>query len=243
MADARVPSHWLNNPEFDDLSDAAWRVLTGALMWSNGRGTDGLIPARYLRMLHPDGEQPEAFKQLEAAGLWVKTTNGYQLIEWVKVLGQSTAETVEHNKEMNRNKQQKWRDEQSKKAGRTLPTFTAAPSSDVTGDVTGYVTGHVGQDTTETETETAKYVVSSVSTETESVNMRTGEVCAPVTSWPSALPGSVSTPPKAVESLKSVSTPSSTCRVCESNLFSPSALAAGLCRKGDAAHTAARAAA
>ena len=177
MADARLQSHWLNNPEFDDLSDAAWRVLTGALMWSNGRGTDGLIPTRYLRMLHPDGELPEAFRQLEVAGLWIKTADGYQLIEWVKLLGQSSAETVEHNKEMNRMKQQKWRDEQSKKSGKTTPTFTAAPSSDVAGDVTGYVTGHVGQD--KTETETAKDVVSSQSQETETVNQQTGEVSEP----------------------------------------------------------------
>ncbi|MDJ0337625.1 hypothetical protein [Cryobacterium sp. PH31-O1] len=178
MADARLQSHWLNNPEFDDLSDAAWRVLTGALMWSNGRGTDGIIPARYLRMLHPDGEQPEAFRQLEVAGLWIKTATGYQLIEWVKLLGQSTADTVEHNKEMNRIKQQKWRDEQSKKAGKTSPSFTPTPSVDVTDDVTGYVTGHVGQD--KTETETAKDVVSSASEEVETVNQRTGEVSEPV---------------------------------------------------------------
>lgn len=177
MADARLQSHWLNNPEFDDLSDAAWRVLTGALMWSNGRGTDGVIPARYLRMLHPDGEQPEGFRQLEVAGLWIKTATGYQLIEWVKLLGQSTADTVEHNKEMNRIKQQKWRDEQSKKAGKTTPAFTAAPSSDVTDDVTGYVTGHVGQD--KTETETAKDIVSSASEEVGTVNQQTGEVSEP----------------------------------------------------------------
>ena len=177
MADARLQSHWLNNPEFDDLSDAAWRVLTGALMWSNGRGTDGLIPTRYLRMLHPDGELPEAFRQLEVAGLWIKTATGYQLVEWVKVLGQSTAETVEHNKEMNRMKQQKWRDEQSKKAGRTSPAFSPTPTSDVTDHVTGYVTGHVGQD--KTETETAKDVVSSGNDNSETVNQQTEPASEP----------------------------------------------------------------
>ena len=143
MADSRLLAHWHSNPDFDDLSDTAWRVFTGALMWSNGRGTDGHVPTRYVRTLHPDGHQPEACDQLESAGLWQRTGDGYQLLGWVKSLGQSTAEQVEHNKEVNRQKQARWRADQKKKLSR-VPSFIE--SSDTTGDVTGYVTPDVGHD-------------------------------------------------------------------------------------------------
>jgi len=143
MADSRLLAHWHSNPDFDDLNDTAWRVFTGALMWSNGRGTDGHIPTRYVRTLHPDGHQPKACDDLEAAGLWRQLTDGYQLLGWVESLGQSTAEQVEHNKEMNRQKQARWRADQKKKLSR-VPSF--AETGDMTGHVTGYVTPDVGHD-------------------------------------------------------------------------------------------------
>ena len=144
MADSRLLAHWHSNPEFDDLSDTAWRVFTGALMWSNGRGTDGHVPARYVRTLHPDGPQPAACDELEAADLWRPNGDGYQLLGWVELLGQSTAEQVEHNKEVNRQKQARYRAEQKKKLSR-LPSFSEA-DGDVTSQVTGYVTADVGED-------------------------------------------------------------------------------------------------
>lgn len=71
MADARLRAEWLGQMRFDDLSDAAWRVFTSALMWSIGNGTDGVIPRRYLRYLHPDGVIEESVRiELVHAGLW-----------------------------------------------------------------------------------------------------------------------------------------------------------------------------
>jgi hypothetical protein len=144
MADSRLLAHWHSNPDFDDLSDTAWRVFTGALMWSNGRGTDGHVPTRYVRSLHPDGPQPEACDELESAHLWKRSSDGYQLLGWVESLGQSTAEQVEHNKEVNRQKQARYRAEQKKKLSR-LPSFSES-DGDVTSEVTGYVTADVGKD-------------------------------------------------------------------------------------------------
>ena len=46
MTDARLPGRWLNDPTLDALTDRLWRVHSGALMWSNEHGTDGLIPRR-----------------------------------------------------------------------------------------------------------------------------------------------------------------------------------------------------
>ena len=54
MTDARLPGRWLTDPHLEALSDRLWRVHTGALMWSAEQGTDGLLPRRTLRLLHPE---------------------------------------------------------------------------------------------------------------------------------------------------------------------------------------------
>ena len=175
MADARLQSHWLNNPDFDELHDASWRVFTGALLWCNGRGTDGRIPTRYVRMLHPEGDQPAACNQLLQLGFWTKVDDGYQLVDWVGKLGQSTAEAVEHNKASNRAKQQKWRDDQSLKLTRALgnarPVFV---TDDVMSDVTGDITGYVGQDSDSDRTGLDRAGL--VSETAEVINLQTGEI-------------------------------------------------------------------
>lgn len=95
MVDSRLRGEWLGSPRFDDMSDTAWRVFTGALMWSNQQGTDGLVPARYLPRLHPDGSQSDAVSELVHAGLAELTTDGaLQLLSWSDDLGQSPAEKV-----------------------------------------------------------------------------------------------------------------------------------------------------
>ena len=60
MVDARLPARWLQMMQFDALSDEAWRVFTGGLMWCVANGTDGHVPARYLKVLHPGGVKPAA---------------------------------------------------------------------------------------------------------------------------------------------------------------------------------------
>lgn len=104
MTDANLKDPWLGDPRFDDLSDRAWRVFTGGLMWANRQGTNGAIPQRYLVGLHPDGAGDTEMFELERAGIWETTASGKKFIEWEKQLGQSSAETVEHRKAVNRDK-------------------------------------------------------------------------------------------------------------------------------------------
>lgn len=113
MTDARLRSEWHGSLRFDDLSDVAWRVFTGALMWSNEHGTDGFIPTRYVSRLHPDGHQPNAVQELVSREFWEPTETGYQLLGWVGVLGQSTAETVEGYRAMARNRMRNHRRKQA----------------------------------------------------------------------------------------------------------------------------------
>lgn len=111
MTDARLRGAWLGRLRFDSLSDAAWRVFTSALMWSAEQGTDGMIPARYLRQLHPDGEQPGAFQELTEAGIWEPAeAGGYQMVGWGADLGQSTAAEVLRYRENARERQQRRRE-------------------------------------------------------------------------------------------------------------------------------------
>ncbi len=110
MVDARLPAEWLGSIRIDDLSDRAFRILAGALMWCNGQGTDGSIPVRYTRYLHPDGTDQAAFDELEKAGIWTRVDDGYLLQGWSTDLRQSTAAEVEHYRESSRLRQKAYRD-------------------------------------------------------------------------------------------------------------------------------------
>ncbi|MGC5223865.1 hypothetical protein ACPW96_14935 [Micromonospora sp. DT81.3] len=150
MVDARLPAEWLGSIRIDDLSDRAFRILAGALMWCNGQGTDGSIPARYTRYLHPDGNDQAAFDELEKAGIWTRVDDGYFLDGWSTDLRQSTAAEVERYRESSRLRQKAYRDR------RRVGVATAAPSPpdypmstrdvtrDPTHDVTNDVTANVG---------------------------------------------------------------------------------------------------
>lgn len=110
MVDARLPSEWLGSIRIDNLSDRAFRVLAGALMWCNGQGTDGAIPLRYTKYLHPDGDDTAAFEELEQAGLWHRDGEGFMLVGWSDNLRQSTAEEVQRYREASRRRQKAYRD-------------------------------------------------------------------------------------------------------------------------------------
>ena len=147
MTDARLRGEWLGKMAFDDLSDTAWRVFTGALMWCAEQGTDGEIPSRYLKSLHPDGEKTAANSELLTAGIWKKTPHGFKLIDWDGALGQNTAAQVEVYKENGRKRQRAYRErERLKLEGALLGKKKQRhrPGSD-TGDSTGDVTRHVGE--------------------------------------------------------------------------------------------------
>lgn len=166
----------------DDLSDVAWRVFTGGLMWSVENGTDGFIPERYTRWLHPDGPQESAFAELVKAGVWKRTSAGYQFVDWEGDLGQSTAQEVEAYREKNRIKAQRHRARVSEALAKqsAATEFKDPTAEDVTGDVTGDVPQVRRQGKgLGTDNEVA-----------ESVNSATGEVPWPVAEIPQSDPGS-----------------------------------------------------
>lgn len=146
MVDARLPSEWLGSIRIDNLSDRAFRVLAGALMWCNGQGTDGVIPARYSRYLHPDGEDAEAFGELVRAGLWDHVDDGFRLVGWSTTLRQSTAEEVRRYREGAKRRQKEYRDRQ--RHGRAV---------EEPDDVTRNVTAHVGSGSSHTRPKKSAY--------------------------------------------------------------------------------------
>lgn len=146
MTDARLRSSWLGLMLFDDLSDAAWRVFTGGLMWSAEQGTDGFIPRRYVRTLHPDGENPEAVAEIAAAGLWEVTDAGVQFADWDGELGQSTAAQVEEYRRKGRERARRFREaaKRRREAGSSEQASQPATADSATRDVTRDVTANVG---------------------------------------------------------------------------------------------------
>lgn len=180
MADARLRSEWLGQMRFDDLSDAAWRVFTSALMWSVGNGTDGLIPKRYLRYLHPSGTvAPAVITELVKADLWSEQGDNYVMVDWAGALGQSTAEQIDKYREDARERQRRRRERAKLRRDAQEGAHGApdAQNEDVTQNVTRDVTQNVGIGTGKgsgTGNGSERRDLS------ESVNERTGEV----TSWP-----------------------------------------------------------
>lgn len=129
MTDARLPGRWLTDPHLEALSDRLWRVHTGALMWSAEQGTDGLIPRRTLRLLHPEIATADDARALVDAGLWAVDGDEFQVLDWAR--SQTLAADIEHQRERNRQKQ---------RAHRARLNAERA-NRDVTDDVTGYVPG------------------------------------------------------------------------------------------------------
>lgn len=186
MTDGRIPGKWVSEPRFAEMPDATFGFLARAIAWSNEAGTDGHIKRRYLANLHSTGEQqPQVYAQLEAAGLWKKTADGYQFIGWDKKahqggLGQELAENVRSYKDRKRVNQQRYRDK-----------LASADGGHVTGHVTDSVADHVGQDTTghdrlitgevsESETSAVSSDDLLVEIDDMTVNPRTGEVVEPL---------------------------------------------------------------
>ncbi|WP_141870905.1 hypothetical protein [Microbacterium saperdae] len=91
-------------------------MLHNALMHCAEQGSDGAISNRELRFLYPGVIGSETLAELQEAGFWSPTLDGYQLIGWSTTLGQNTASEIEGYREMNRIRQRKWREERSRKA-------------------------------------------------------------------------------------------------------------------------------
>lgn len=150
MADARLRAEWLGQMRFEDLSDAAWRVFTSALMWSVGNGTDGMIPKRHLRFLHPEGVSEAVRTELVAAALWSETKDGFVMLDWTGELGQSTAAQIDKYREDARVRQQRRRERAKKgreaREGEELGSGaqSASVTPNVTRDIPRDVTPNVG---------------------------------------------------------------------------------------------------
>ncbi|MFE1644298.1 hypothetical protein ACFM35_01800 [Microbacterium sp. P01] len=146
MVDARLPAEWLGSIQIDDLSDRAFRILAGALMWRNGQGTDGFVPARYTRYLHPDGDDQAAFDELEKSGFWTRGEDGYQMVGWSQELRQSTAAEVERYRESSRLRQKAYRERRKSAPASAAdrPARTPDVTPDSTTNVMRDVTANVG---------------------------------------------------------------------------------------------------
>jgi hypothetical protein len=212
------------------LSDAAYRLHSDGLVWSNRKLLDLHIPKDDLRRF----KKPEAIKELLDGGWWASDGDHYVIVHHARyqrmrdaVINQQTV-----NKE-NRAKRGQVSPPTRELGQPKRPTFQPSDESshESLSDSTNEMDWSVR----------ANYKEASTNEET---NLETGEVTTAGSEWPTAQPGSGGLKPlQAVESLKSVSTPFSRCRVCNNQLVSAPSQASGLCRKGDAEHEAARPAA
>jgi len=207
-------------------------------MWSAEHGTDGHVPSRYLRFLHPDGEHTEAQNQLVAAGLWEREAAGMFMPEWSGALHQSTAAEVEAYKAGGRARQQKWRDRQREKLTKAVSmpnpsterigSETDAGTGDVTRNVTGAVTRPSMRDVGKGKGKGQALDAGTTRrpAPTPTLTLPTVDSAAIVTWATAAIPGAVPIPTFP------------TCRVCGQAAQTLDAW--GLCSKTTAPHAAAR---
>lgn len=111
MTDARLRGAWLTAPNMIGLSDRAWRVFTGALMWCAEQGTDGAVGDGHLRFFS-EVTATATYDEIESAGLWRRVDGGYQFMGWDSTLGQSTAATVETYRSRARDRARRYRETQ-----------------------------------------------------------------------------------------------------------------------------------
>lgn len=152
MTDARLPGRWLTDPDLEALTDRTWRIHTCALMWSAEQGTDGKIPSRTLRLLHPDGATRDDADALVLAGLWAADGEEFQILHWERT--QTLAAAVEQTRERNRRNQARWRERERDR--RAEPgSSTRRVSAYESGDVGAYAGGEDrrGEDSSPTSPE------------------------------------------------------------------------------------------
>ncbi len=100
MTDTRLVEGFLTNGKVDGLSDAAFRVYTLGLVWSTAQGTDGRLPDRALRYLHPTGTSSAATAELVAAHLWEIDGDTFVIHDYLDY--QTPHEQVERARELTR---------------------------------------------------------------------------------------------------------------------------------------------
>lgn len=145
MTDTRLPEHFLTSPTLDGLSSDAFRVYVNGLMWSVTHGTDGLLPERALRYLHPDGKRSEQLTELVTARLWEHDDAGYHVPDFLKY--QTPATQIEKARATDRERKRIARQQQLDRAGPSPDLSVSDRTSDRTADRTS---GRHTEDRTET---------------------------------------------------------------------------------------------
>lgn len=143
MTDTRLAESFLTHPALDALSDAAHRVYVLGLVYAVSHGTDGRLPRRALRYLHPDGAQPVLVDELLAAGLWQRTGEDYRVRHFLRY--QSSAEQVRLAAEA---RQAQRASEAERKREQRAKRKAAESPGGVPPDVPPDVPGDAGRDST-----------------------------------------------------------------------------------------------
>lgn len=106
--EALARKRWLTDPAMMDLSGDAFATHVRGLMYGVEHESDGLIPAKALRLLLPDGA--EAFRvtaELVEAGLWGLGETGFQIVAWSET--QTTRTEMERTRKQNAERQRRHR--------------------------------------------------------------------------------------------------------------------------------------
>jgi hypothetical protein len=217
------------------LSDAAYRLHSDGLVWSNRKLLDLRIPKDDLRRF----KNPEAIGELLAGGWWIDQ-GAYYLIQHHAAY-QRLREAVINQQTVNKKNRAK-RGQASPPPREQKPVFKTPndasnkPLNDSSNKPLNDSSNKPLNDSSNEMDRTGLASYVKRPEEEETVNTATGEIVtapfgpsAVVTEWP------VVTIPN--------STPSDfdTCRVCDNKLASAPSRASGLCRKGDDQHQAFRA--
>jgi hypothetical protein len=83
VTDARLPSHWLIDQRFDDLTPDEFHLYAAALMWSVSNRTEGVVPGQRLDRL-PWRPDARCSARLEAVGLWRRTGDDWLILDFGK---------------------------------------------------------------------------------------------------------------------------------------------------------------
>jgi hypothetical protein len=84
VTDARFPESLLTSTVYDGLSSDAFRVAVLGTLWAVSQRTDGRLPERALRFLHPDGRRTDCAAELVAAGIWKVNSDGWEIADFLE---------------------------------------------------------------------------------------------------------------------------------------------------------------
>lgn len=118
--------------KIEPLSDGAFRLAVCAIFWSSRQLTDGCIPKSDLVFAAPRTmKRPEKFvKELEGAGLWVATSDGWNIHDFLDY--QPSKQQVTADRAKTAERQRRWRERHNK-----------AVTNDVSNGVSNAVTNGV----------------------------------------------------------------------------------------------------